>query len=393
MGSVRHACLYNTDPASSQELRKQITAGSKLRLVKEVGLPEDLARLLREREVNLVLFHLDPEPGPVLEVVDQVSIRYPELALIGVSHQTHPEAILTAMRAGCDQFLCEPIDPAELAAALGRIASKGRLSRKAGRCICVTGASGGSGTTSIACGLALEIGRLSDAQCALVDLELQFGTVAVTFDCEPKYDFYDLAEEQSDGELDRVVLEAALTALPCKVSILPRPATVKQQKAVTPEAVRRVTELLIGNYENVVVDLPRRIDPWTIAVLEQADLVLVVCQLLVPSICNAKRYLDVVAELGVPTKRVEVLINRHDGSGGLMTAKDVEETINKPVYARVPNDFRFVSELLDLGRPAAVLEDNNPVRVAIQTIARRIVGAAEVTKRVRCTRRTHSDEK
>ena len=74
-------------------------------------------------------------------------------------------------------------------------------------------------------------------------------------------------------------------------------------------------------------------------------------------------------------------------------AKDVDETINKPVYARVPNDFRFVSELLDLGRPAAVLEDNNPVRVAIQTIARRIVGAAEVTKRVRCTRRTHSDEK
>jgi pilus assembly protein CpaE len=374
MSSRWRACLYSTDPASAQQLRQQITAGSALQLVEDVDTPEDLAPLLRKREVSAVFFHLDPDPGPVLEVVDQVSIRYPELALIALSRDTHPAAILAATQGGCDQFLCVPIDPAELGAALARVASRGRLSRRAGRCICVTGATGGSGATSVACGLALEIGRVSDTQCVLVDLELQFGTVAVTFDCEPKYNLYDLAKEQSDGELDRWIVEEALTSLPYKVSILPRPETIKQQKAITPEVVGRVIELLTANFENVVVDLPRRIDPCTITVLEQADLVLVVCQLLVPSIGNAERYFDAVTQLGVNSERVEIVVNRHNSASGLMNINDIEKTIDKPVFARIPNDFRFVSELLDLGQPAVVLEENNPVQIAIQSMAQRILG-------------------
>ena len=373
MTGFRRACLYNLDATSSERLRQQITSDDLLRLVKEVRSPEDLAAVIRGREVNLVLFNLDPEPGPVLEVIDQVSVRYPELALIGVSRPPSPDAILAATRAGCDQFLCEPIDPAELAEALGRIASKGRLSRKVGRCICVTGASGGSGATSIACGLALETGRLTDSPCALVDLELQFGTVAVTFDCEPDYSLYDLAEEQADGELDRWVVEEAMTALPCNVSILPRPETVRQQKAVTPEVIRRVMDLLTAVYENVVVDLPRRIDPCTVAVLEQADLVLVVCQLLVPSVGNAGRYCDMVAQVGVPRKRLEVVVNRYDGSDGLVAIADVEQAIQKPVFARIPNDFQVVSQFLNLGQPTAALDENNPIRAALQAMGRQIV--------------------
>ncbi len=373
MRNVRRACLYNTDSASSKALREQISAGSALDVVHEVATLEKLAEVLRLRDAKIVIFHLDPEPEPVLEVLEQVSVRYPDLPLLATSHQSGPELILSAMRAGCDQFVRKPIEPEDLGAALARMASKYRLTRKAGKCICVTGASGGCGTTSIACGLALEIARLSTTRCVLADLDLQFGTVAVTFDCEPTFSIYDLAQEHADGELDSAVLEAALTPLPCNVSILPRPATIRQQRAVTPEVIRRIMDLLTGGYEYVVVDLPRQTDACTMAVLDQADLVLIVCQLSVLSIGNAKRYMDVLSDLGVPPERTEVVVNRHDGSRGLITVEDAQETIEKPVFAWVPNDYAFVSELLDLGRPADAFSADNPVREAIGQIARKIV--------------------
>jgi pilus assembly protein CpaE len=282
------------------------------------------------------------------------------------------------MRAGCEQFVCEPIDAADLANAVGRVSSKRLFVRKKSKCICVVGSSGGAGATSIACNLALEIGHMTDKQCALADLDLQFGDVATNFDWEPKYSIHDLAE--SIGGLDASVLTSTLSVLQCKVSLLARPQRVEQAEQVTPDVVHRVIELLAFTHEYIVVDVPRRIDGSTTAALGQADVVIVVCQLLVPSIRNAKRLVDTLADGGIPRERMEIVVNRCDSGSGRITTKDVEELI-KPVYATIPNDYQFVARSLDFGRPAAALDRNNPVRKAIRGIARKITAEpADETK-------------
>jgi pilus assembly protein CpaE len=371
MSNLLHVCIYNTEPESSKTLQAQIGSLNFVRLVAEVNSPDELANLLHRATVNLVFFHLDPDPDQVVEVIDHVSTKYPELALVAISHRTGPDAILGPMRAGCDQFVCEPIDHNDLANAVGRVASRRLLSNTKSRCVCVVGASGGAGATSIACNLALEIGNLADRDCALVDLDLQFGDVALNFDCEPRYTIYDLAE--SGAELDRSVLATTMTTLPCKVSLLARPETIEQSDAITPETVHRVLELLTGVYENVIIDVPGRFDARTIAALGQADMVLIVCQLLVPSLRNAKRFMETLRHMGVPEERLEVLINRCDGRSGRLTEQNVEETMKKPVFGSIPNDYQFVARSIDFGRPIAALDRNSPVRAAIRKIARKIV--------------------
>ena len=279
MSNILRVCLYNVEPEASQQLQEQISALNFVRLVGEVSTAESLAEILQNGGVSLVFFHLDPDPDPVVEVIDQVSTRFHELALIAISHQSGPDAILAPMRAGCDQFVCEPIEQADLATAVSRVAAKRLLNTAKSRCICVTGSSGGVGTTSIASNLAMEIGGLSDRECALVDLDFQFGDIAMNFDCEPRYTFYDLAAAGTD--IDRSVLNSTLTTLPCKVALLARPEQIEQSEAPTPEVIQRVIELLTNLYENVVVDVPQRVDQRTLAALTQADLLLIVCQLLV----------------------------------------------------------------------------------------------------------------
>lgn len=381
MSNLLHVCLYNTEPASSAALRGAIRTLNFVRIIAEVGTAEDLAVTLKGTEVNLIFFHLDPDARPVVEVIDQVASRYPELALVAVSHQTGPEAILAPMRAGCDQFVCEPIDHADLATAIGRVASKRLFSQPKCRRICVTGASGGAGTTSIACNLALEIAQLTDRECALIDLDLQFGDVALSFDCEPEFTFHDLA--QAGADLDRSVLSSALKKLPSKVAILSRPEMLEQQEAVTADTIHRVIELLVGSYENIIIDVPRDLNQCTTAAFAQADIIFIVCQLLVPSIRNAKRYYEALLRIGVPDERLQFVVNRGDGRSGRVTIKDLEETTRRPIYACIPNDYQFVARSIDFGRPIASLDRSSPVRAAIAKMAEKITAEprAEATEK------------
>ena len=206
MNNLVQVCLYNADPEVAAELRSHLDELSFVRLIAEVATPEDLASALTNSAINMIFFHLDPEPGVVIGIIDDVASRYPEMAMIALSHETAPEAILAPIRAGCDQFVCEPIEPADLAAAVGRVASKRLLTQGKSRTICVTGATGGSGATSIACNLAMELAHVTEAKCALVDLNLQFGDVAVNFDCDMSYTFFDVA--QAGADLDRAVMES-----------------------------------------------------------------------------------------------------------------------------------------------------------------------------------------
>lgn len=373
MSGQLQVCLYNTEPQSAAELESAIRSLKFVRLIRTVSNPEELSLTLQDAPINLLFCHLDPDPTPIVKTIDHIAQHYPDVAIVAISHKIGPEAILAPMRAGCDQFVCEPIDPEDLASAVSRVASKRLLSQAKCRRICITGASGGAGATSMACNLAMEMARATERECALADLNLQFGDVAVNFDGTPRYTLYDLAVAGS--ELDRSVLASTLIKLPCDVSILARPDMVEQREAVTPDTIHRVIEMLATEFESIVLDVPRDLGPVGVSAFGHADYIFIVLQLLVPSIRNAQRYYEALLRLGISGDRIEFIVNRSDGRNGNIKLKDIEETIKKPVYACIPNDYQFVARSLDFGKPVAALDRNNPVRSAIRKIAERIVSA------------------
>ena len=370
MAKHLHVCVYDASGGSDPLLEQAIRGLNFVRLGARAQTPEELVNVLHDESVNLLFLNLDPDTDAVVDIITDVSSRYPDLALIAMSERTDPQSILAPMRAGCDQFVCKPIDAADLAQAVTRAASKHLLNQASSRCLCITGASGGVGTTSIACNLALELAQLSEHPCGLIDLDLEFGGVALNFDCEPKYTIHDLAVAGAD--LDRSVLSSAVMTLPCKVAILSRPATVEQHHEVTGQTVQWVIQQLMTQYENVVIDLPRQQDARTVAALGMAETVFVVCQPLVPSIRNTKRYCEALLKLGVPDEHIKIILNREDRRNSRITVKDVAETIQKPVFATIPNNYQFVARSIDLGQPIAELDPSNPVRAAIRRMARDI---------------------
>ncbi len=372
MTSERILVLFNTDASASADLRSAINGLPDTRVITEVSDQASLVDALRRLVVSAVAFHLDPQPAQFLGMIESTVSQFPRIPIIAISQDSTPATIVSVMRAGCQQYVIKPIDRADLARAVDRVAIRHSQLAPTGRRICVIGASGGVGATTIACNLAMEIAHVTEAPCAIVDFHLEFGDVASTFDCTPTHTLASLCECQ--GEIDKAILEKAVVELPCRVAVLGRPNSIEEAGLVTADRAASVLRLMSVFYPSIVVDTPRLLDRLTLGALEQADAVLLIMQSIVPSIRNAGRLYKTLASYGMPEERVHLIVNRYRRNVGRITPRDVEQQFGKELFAIVPNDYECVANSLDFGRPLMANAPSSAVRTAIRELANKLLG-------------------
>ncbi len=333
---------------------------------------QDLQQCLTSDRVDVVILNLD-DAG---ERIDTVAIAHvaevaPNAAIVGVSRSSQPDSIITAMRAGCSQYVRSPVDTKDLIDAVHRSVARNMPLTGGSTRICVLSASGGAGATTIACNLAMELAQLTDSRCALVDLNLEFGEVALAFDCKPAYSVVDLC--RGEGEIDTTVLESVLETLPCNVSILARPQRIEEARDLSPEGVDQMLRQLGQFFPFVVVDMPRSCNAVNRAALEGAGRILLVTQLSVPHLRNASRLNEYLHASGFSPEQVQIVLNRCNASFENISVADVEKHFNRRIYASVPNDYRHVTNSRDLGHPIVTDAPKSPARRAIHELAQKLV--------------------
>jgi len=246
---------------------------------------------------------------------------------------------------------------------------------QASKRVCVVGSAGGAGATTIACNLAIELAHLAGRRSALVDMNLEYGDVCSCFDAHPNHSIADVCRQ--GVEVDRVLLEKAMHELPCNVSILGSPKAIQETQEIVPESIGTMFKVMSGMFQSIVVDLPRYHGYLSSAALDSADYVLIVTQLGVPFIRNATRIVEALQSLEVPEGSVQIVLNRCNSAIDKITPEDVAEHFGKPIFAMVPNDYKRVQSSLDLGHPIGADAPSSPARVAIQGLARVILGVEE----------------
>lgn len=368
MGQTLRVCIFDEVAPEDGPLLRAFDAVDDLRVVESFDKWKQLRECLRRNEADLVAVNLDG--ADAISVVEKIAKTAPEIGVIGVSGASDASFIIKAMRAGCGQFVCAPIDPEDLRNAIQRARPTRASPTHPARRVCLIGSSGGAGTTTIACNLALELAQLTGRKVVLADLNLEYGDVACSFDCVPKYSIADICSE--GAELDHDSLEAVLHELPCNVAIIARPERIEQAREVSPDGVEQLFRLLGEAYPHVIVDLPRAFSFLSSVAVGRSSHVLIVTQLGVPFIRNAERIYDSLMQIGVDPDIVQIVLNRCNAEFERITVKDVEEHFRRPVFAVIPNDYQFVSASLDLGHPIGADSPASKCRSAIQDMARRI---------------------
>jgi pilus assembly protein CpaE len=124
-----------------------------------------------------------------------------------------------------------------------------------------------------------------------------------------------------------------------------------------------------------VVDLEHSFVPVTVEALDQADDILLVMTLDIPSLRNTKRALKIFDRIGYPRSKVHLVVNRW-GKNIDVELQKVEHHLGEQIVGFVPNDYRKVMESINLGQPLVESDPASKISSEIKRIAKLFYGGS-----------------
>ncbi|WP_295438859.1 AAA family ATPase [uncultured Thiodictyon sp.] len=277
------------------------------------------------------------------------------------------ELLRMSMRIGARDFFSIPVSATDLIPALDRVATEEYERRGAlsARVTTFMNAKGGSGASFCAANFAHILAKGQGRRTVLLDFELQFGSLPTYFNLQSRNGLV-RALELVDT-LDATALQGYTQQHPSGLYLLAAAAEgMVLPEDIHEERVAKLFAVLDDAYEELVIDLPRRIDRATAAVLDRSDLVMLVVQQTVAHLHELKRLAALLrGEVGVASHRLIVVINRFEKRGEV-TLKDFTEALPGLRVETLPNDYRRVADSINLGIPLLEQAPGSPLCKALK---------------------------
>lgn len=341
---------------------------------------EAASQVVATSDVRMVLLGPSYTQGSAMEEVRTLHNEDPSLIVMLVAESVTSDLLRQAMRSGVSDVIEIPLDEQKVEEAIERFAHDVLKRPKAavgstapaapeegekGRIVTVWSAKGGSGTTVVATNLALLLNRIQDKKVVLVDADLQFGDVCLVLQLEPKFTMVNAAHElhHLDGEL----LESLLTEHPSGLKVLAAPLEPAFADDITTAGLMHMIEILQENYDYILVDTASMLDELILSLVEKSDQVLMVVDMDLPSVKNAKLALDTLRLLKFSTGAVSLVMNRSN-SRSKLDNKEIEAALKISIDAAVPSDA-LVAASVNEGRPVVESEPKSKVAKGLESVA------------------------
>jgi len=324
----------------------------------QAGFPASMSdpaiRRIQDSRTEIVLLDIDPHvSGRAIQAIELIhsTVNAPVFA-VGALNDSG--VIVAAMRAGAREYLERDAAVESFAEALKRFAAssaKARASSWRARILAVTNAKGGAGATTVAVNTAVALEN-SHGRTVLVDFGL-LGHAALHLNVRPAFGIADAL--QNLHRMDASLLQSFLT--PCKggLQLLAGP---QQPLQLAPSAAElaRLFDLLVSQFQYVIVDCSNRTDALFRLIADLSNAVLLVTQADVVSLWSAARVHSFL-EQGSERDRVCLILNRFKKIPGF-TDEDVHRVTNCKLLWKLPNNFHAVGPAIDKGTPIAFNENN-----------------------------------
>ncbi len=316
----------------------------------------------------------------VWELIDQIPAPRPPFLF--VTPEQDLDLLRTAMRVGVRDVFKEPVEVEEFAAAVSRIVREERARRGAAgsRLISFMNTKGGSGASLIAANVALAMVLRAkiDPGLLLIDFDFQFGGLPTYLNLVAR-DGLIKALEFVDS-LDEVSLRAYVQRYDKGLHLL----AAAMDEIIIPEdvsaaRVEALLEAIDGVYDDILVDLPHRIDGSIAAILERSDVVVLVTQQSIPHLHKTKRLVFLLHKrLGIDTERLLLLVNRFDRRAD-PSLNDFRQVFPTIALQTLPNDFPQASESGNLGVPICETAAQSPLGKGLMELAAVLDGSSQAS--------------
>jgi pilus assembly protein CpaE len=237
----------------------------------------------------------------------------------------------------------------------------------------VMNAKGGSGASLIASNAAHALCQEYEQRVALVDLDLQFGSLSYYLDLNLKHGIKEALDNVDD--LDAIALDGYLVKHESGLRVMGvEEGRILLNDEVSSERLRHLIALMARTHDHVIIDVPRQIDLITSTVLEMADQIVIVTQQSITHLRDTARLMDVLRDdLDVPNDYIDVVVNRYQ-KNAMITHTEIENALKQRSLICIPNDFQSVSESLNEGIPLLQVARRSPVTKGVMELCEVVRG-------------------
>ncbi len=363
--------------------RTRMRLGTTLSTAAQFASIDELVQSLRPGRPVVAVFGPSFVSAPGFQAVNHLTSAHLELGAIFAADDVSTALLQAALRAGARDTvavadaaaLTEAVDRVGgvLAGAASRVPAVSANRAAPGKLVVVFSAKGGVGKSTIAINVAVAMAHRSHERVALVDADVNFGDVAVLLGLPPQQTVLDAvaAAQYGDTELVRsMVIRHQRSGL----LVLPAPTEPMLGGGVAGSDLVAVCQAMQQWCGVVVADLPATLDESVGALVEAADIVLLIGGMDIPSVKNLKIGMQALDLLAIAGPKLRLVLNRANTQVKL-DIKEVEQVLGLPARYPVPSDIA-VPIAVNAGEPVVEHAPGSPASRALDRIAVSLLGGA-----------------
>jgi pilus assembly protein CpaE len=262
----------------------------------------------------------------------------------------------------------EPIQPVRPRPARHR-------SRGHAELVVVFSGKGGVGKSLIATNLAVSLAADGE-RAAIVDLDLQFGDVAVMLHAESHPTAIDALAQQGE-QVDAEFIDEVMATGPEGVRALLAPASPEFADLVNTANLRAILRELAKEYDFIVVDTPSHLEERNLEAIEMADQIVVVTSFNFAAIKDTKVTLKLLESLGVDREKICVVLNQTRAKVSFQRS-EVEESLRFRVLTVLPFEPRL-DDFIDNGQQIVTAEPKAEFSKQFRLLVDHVAGSDDDT--------------
>lgn len=369
---------FVTDDATLDALQSALAElGWRLDGCKKGSLRAAVQSLSVMQSPAMLLVDVSDTPDPAAAIDELAEVCEPGTIVFAVGTLNDVDLYRSLLARGIHDYLVKPLFADQLRDALVAACATLETARektapieRAHISTAVIGTRGGVGASMLATSLAWLLASEHGLSTALLDLDIHFGTGALTLDLEPGRGLTDAIE--NPGRIDGLFIERAMVRVGDNLSIMSSEAPLGAALMTDGSAFLRLEQEFAQAFAACVIDLPRSMMINFPQLLANVANIVVTAEMTLASARDAIRIVSWL-KLHAPDARIVLVANKVQTGATEISTADFCAAVERAIDITLPFDHKAAVNAARLGQSFAQASPSSKSAAPLFELARTLV--------------------
>ena len=346
------------------------------------GLRNAVQSLSISASPAILMVDLSESGDPLNDINALAEVCEPGTVVIAIGQVNDVRLYRDLLSSGIHDYLLKPLSASQLRDALTQAQAVFAAPRGGGDgdaehehiSTAVVGTRGGVGASTLATSLAWLFSIEHERSTALLDLDVHFGTGALSLDLEPGRGLTDAIENPS--RIDGLFIERAMIRANDNLAIMSAEAPINSPLMTDGTAFLQLEEEFRQAFDMTVIDLPRNMLINFPHLLTDVNVVTLVTEL---SLASARDTIRILSWLksNAPSAHPMIVCNKMQTGAAEISKADFEASIERKINFQINLDQKAAANAAKLGQTFVEANKASKTVSPIREIGKTIIGVSD----------------